>query len=104
MPVKVAKSELLTVVTIIFITFSNKILEYSKAKQHVKESGENTKKALQGHLQEIKDNFSKILDNSYGLLSASIDETVTKDLQHLQELEEGLSRDLSKIQELTAKG
>lgn len=80
------------------------MLDYGKTKQHVKESAENTKKLLQGHLMHAKETILRNLDNHFERLCSSVDETVQKDVENLTELEEILQREIQRLNKLLDEG
>ena len=86
------------------IIFSNKLSEYGKTQQHVKESADSTKKALQGHLMHAKETILRNLDHQYERLCSSIDETVKKDIENLVDLEEHLKKEIENLINILASG
>ena len=86
------------------IIFSNKLSEYGKTQQHVKESADSTKKALQGHLMHAKETILRNLDHQYERLCTSVDETVKKDIENLVELEEHLKKEIENLNNILASG
>ena len=85
-------------------SLSNKVLDYGKTKQHVKESAENTKKALQGHLMHAKETILRNLDNHFERLCSSIDETVQRDIENLLELEDNLKKEIQILNKVLEEG
>ena len=86
------------------ILFSNKLSEYGKTQQYIKESADSTKKALQGHLMHAKETILRNLDHQYERLCSSIDETVKKDIENLVDLEEHLKKEIENLINILASG
>ena len=70
----------------------------------VKESAENTKKLLQGHLMNAKETILRNLDNHFERLCSTVDETVKKDVENLIELEDILQKEILRLNKLLDNG
>ncbi|XP_066933792.1 cytokine receptor-like factor 3 [Clytia hemisphaerica] len=81
---------------------SNKLSEYGKTQQYIKESADSTKKALQGHLMHAKETILRNLDHQYERLCTSVDETVKKDIENLFDLEEHLKKEIENLKNILA--